>query len=86
MKRYERRCANSIGRILKQQLKKNPALIGKAGHSCASIGKAWFAAPITKIRGFFYVRCTSPRSGIKIAAPIVLAQRKGHKRRGEAQK
>jgi hypothetical protein len=52
VKQYERHCANSIGRILKQQLKKNPALIGKAGHSCASIGKAWFTAQKKKFADF----------------------------------
>ncbi len=33
---------------------------------------------------FFYVRCASPISGVRIAAPIVLAQHKENERIGEA--
>jgi hypothetical protein len=34
---------------------------------------------------FFYVRCASPIGGVRIVAPIVLAQHKENQRIGEAQ-
>ncbi len=53
-----------------------PTLIGEAGA---------FAAPKLKIRGFFLLICrASPLSGVRIAAPIVLAQYKEYERIGEA--
>ncbi len=62
------------------------ALIGEAGkrslHLQAKRGE--FVAPIRSFRGFFYVRCASPIGGIRIAAPIVLAQYKENERIGEA--
>ncbi len=70
--------ANIIGSVL------HPALIGKARRLWAKQGE--FPAPIKKFRGFFFLRCTSPISGVKIAAPIVLTQYKGHKRIDKAGK
>ncbi len=62
------------------------ALIGEVGkrspHQYAKRGE--FVAPIQSFRGFFYVRCASPLGGIRIAAPIVLAQHKENERIGEA--
>ncbi len=40
----------------------------------------------TKFSRIFYVRCASPISGVRIAAPIVLAQYKDNERIGEARK
>jgi hypothetical protein len=42
-----------------------------------------FAAPIRSFHGFFF-RCPSLTGGVRIAAPIVLAQYKGNERIGEA--
>ena len=53
----------------------------------APIGKAGeFVAPIRSFGGFFYVRCASPISGVRIAAPIVLALHKDNERIGEARR
>ncbi len=80
--RYIAATANFIGAAL------HSALIGEAGtrspHLQAKQGK--FVAPIRSFRGFFYVRCASPISGVRIAAPIVLAQHKDNERIGEAWK
>jgi hypothetical protein len=43
-----------------------------------------FAAPISFFRGFLFICRTSPISGERIAVQLVLAQRKGHERIGEA--
>jgi hypothetical protein len=43
-------------------------------------------APMNLFGRFFFLRCASPISRVNIAAPIVLAQYKGHKRIGEARK
>ncbi len=61
------------------------ALIGEAGERspCLQAKRSEFVAPIQSFRGFFYVRCASPISGVRIAAPIVLAQHKENKRIGE---
>jgi hypothetical protein len=42
------------------------------------------AAPIIRLSRIFHIRRASPISGVRIAAPIVLAQHEGHKRIGEA--
>jgi hypothetical protein len=42
-----------------------------------------FAAPIPKIH-VFYISSALPLSGVKIAAPLVLVQHKGHERIGKA--
>ncbi len=72
--------ANIIG------AERHSALIGEAGerspHLQAKRGE--FVAPIQSFRGFFYVRCASPISGVLITAPIVLAQHKENERIGEA--
>ncbi len=36
-----------------------------------------------KFHGFFFIRCASPTSRVRIAAPIVLVQHKEHERIGE---
>ncbi len=45
-----------------------------------------FIAPIKGFRGFFFIRCTPPTGGVRIAAPIVLAQYKGNERIGEVRR
>ncbi len=45
-----------------------------------------FVAPIRSFRGFFYVCCASPITGVQIAEQIVLAQHKENERIGEARK
>ncbi len=47
-------------------------------------GAGAFAASILKILGFYFIRRASPISGVRLAAPMVLAQRKGHERICEA--
>ncbi len=70
--------ANSIGTIFNLQL--NPALIG-----AAHIGKAGcICRAINENSLICYVHCALTVSGIKIAAPIVLAQHQEHERIGEA--
>ncbi len=70
--RYIAATANIIGAA------RHSALIGEAGerlpHLQAKRGE--FIAPIRSFRGFFNVRFASPISGVRIAAPIVLAQHK----------
>ncbi len=45
-----------------------------------------FAAPTGKFRGFFLMNMLRLFSRVKIAAPIVLAQHKGHERIGRARR
>ncbi len=63
------------------------ALIGEAGnrspHLQAKRGE--FVAPIIRFSRIFHICRPSPISGVRIAAPIVLAQHKEHERIGEAQ-
>ncbi len=79
-RRYIAETANITGAVWQT------ALIGRAGkrspHLQAKCGE--FVAPIRSFRGFFYVRCASPIGGVRIVAPIVLAQHKENKRIGEA--
>ncbi len=67
--RYIDGTANINGTVLR------PALIGEAG--------ALSAAALSFFRGFLYIRCASPISGARIAAPIVLALHKEHERIGK---
>ncbi len=61
--------ANIIGAALCSRL------LGEAGRiRCAN----------NKILRIFHGRCTSPISGVRIAAPIEFAQHKGYKRIGKA--
>jgi hypothetical protein len=53
----------------------------RSPHLWAKLGK--FVAPIRSFRGFFSVRCTSPIGGVRIVAPIVLAQYNENERIGE---
>ncbi len=55
------------------------------GTLAAPTGEAWrIRSANSKFSGIFYVRCASPNSGVRIAAPIVLAQHKENERIGEA--
>ncbi len=70
---------NSIGTIFNLQL--NPALKG-----AAHIGEAGCICRANNENSqICYVHCASPVSGMKIAAPIVLAQHQEHGRIGEGQ-
>ncbi len=54
-----------------------PALKGEAGR-----GK--FTAPKIRFSWIFHIRRATPISGVRIVAPIVLAQHEEHERIGEA--
>ncbi len=64
------------------------SLIGEAGERSPHLQAKWgkFVAPIRSFRGFFYVRCASPISGVRIAEQIVLVQHKENERTGKARK
>ncbi len=64
------------------------ALKGEAGRlCCANRRNASNSQRQYKVfADFFYVRCASPISRVRIAAPIVLAQHKDNERIGEARK
>ncbi len=66
----------------------NWALMGEAGNRSAHLQAkhSEFVAPIRGFRGFFYVRCASPISGVRITEQTVLAQHEENERIGEARK
>ncbi len=79
--RYIAETTNIIGTVW------HSALIGEAGERSPHLQAkgSEFVAPIRSFPGFFYVRCASPISRVRIAAPIVQAQHKLNERIGEAQ-
>ncbi len=85
VKRCEQRSANRIATANIIGAAWHSVLLGEAGerllHLQAKRGE--FVAPIRSFCGFFYVRCASPISGVRIAAPIVLVQHKENERIGE---
>ncbi len=65
----------------------HPADIGEAGALTAHTGEAWpICCAYDENLQIFLLLHTLPLSGVKIAEPIVLAESKGHKRIGKAQK
>jgi hypothetical protein len=71
--------ANIIGAALRS------ALIGEAVRVRRAFRRSGsFAAPIRGFSRIFHICRASPISGVRIAAPIVLAQHKGSERIGEA--
>ncbi len=59
------------------------ALLGKVGQTFVAIGEAGRIRSKKFSANYFIF--ASAIHGVKIAAPIVLTQHKGHERRGEAQ-
>jgi hypothetical protein len=77
VKQNKRRSANYIGAIYNLQM--NPALLGKMRRNHRAYRQSGAHSPCqeqTRLRIFFhFICCASPVSGVKIALPVVLAQR-----------
>jgi hypothetical protein len=61
-----------------------PALIGEAVRTRRAFRRSGALSPILRFSRIFHIHRASPISGIRIVAPIVLAQYKSNERIGEA--